>query len=123
MTGTERLKSILRKTREAYQENTGKAARVTVHMGTCGLASGAQEIYDLFKTELRGLRAGVDLVQSGCAGLCSREPMVTVHMEGNPPVVYVDMTPAKVKRILDHHLVRGIPVREFMIGTGCETIG
>jgi len=92
-------------------------------MGTCGLASGAQEIFDRFEKELRKDRARVDLIQSGCAGLCSREPMVTVHIAGNSPIVYVDMTPEKVKRIIDHHLFRGIPVRDCMIGTGCETIG
>ena len=34
---------------------------------------------------------------SGCAGLCSREPMATVELLGQAPVKYCDLNEEKMK--------------------------
>ena len=50
--------------------------RVTVHMGTCGIAAGAEKIKEVLLDEFRKRNMDdVTLTSSGCAGLCSREPM------------------------------------------------
>jgi len=99
-------------------------ARVTVHMGTCGIASGAREIMKAFLTQT-GDRAEKDvmLTTSGCAGLCSHEPMATVELKGEPPIKYAELTEAKVKRIFQDHVVGGQVVAEFALGKGHERIG
>jgi NADP-reducing hydrogenase subunit HndB len=58
---------------------------------------------------------------SSCAGLCSREPMATVDITGQAPVKYVDLDPAKARRILAEHVVGGAVVREFALAAGSET--
>jgi NADP-reducing hydrogenase subunit HndB len=99
-------------------------ARVTVHMGTCGISAGSREVMAalLKKIEDEGL-ADVVITTSGCAGLCSREPMATVELKGQPPVKYVDLTPAKIVRIFDEHVLKGRPVKDFALASGCETTG
>src|SRR3990172_4861147 len=58
-------------------------AKITVHMGTCGIAAGARTILNAFMDEVnrRGV-TDVILTTSGCAGLCSKEPMATVGGRG-----------------------------------------
>src|SRR4030042_5458411 len=67
----------------------GCAGRITVHMGTCGLASGTQNIMDRLLQEIsEGSRPDIAVNSSGCIGLCSREPLVTVEILGQEPGIY-----------------------------------
>ena len=63
-----------------------------------------------------------DLIQtiSSCAGLCSREPMMTVELQDEPPVKYVDLTPEKAKRIFVEHVMGGKIVTEYALALGSE---
>lgn len=102
------------------REGVGKA-KITVHMGTCGIASGAREIMEAVMSEIeaRDLK-DVIVTTSGCAGLCSREPMATVELLGKPPVKYVDLTKEKVKKIFDEHIVGGNIVTKYALAIGSE---
>jgi len=105
------------------RESEGKA-KVTVHMGTCGIASGAREIMKAFLKQIEEQNAhDVVLTTSGCAGLCSHEPMATVELANEAPVKYVKLTDAKVKEILRDHVVGGKVVAEYALGKGNERVG
>jgi NADP-reducing hydrogenase subunit HndB len=97
-------------------------AKVTVHMGTCGIAAGARDILASVMKEIDE-RQLVDVLvtNSGCAGLCSKEPMITVEMVNEPaPVKYIDMTPAKIKKIFDTHILKNEIVKEYALALGSE---
>jgi NADP-reducing hydrogenase subunit HndB len=100
----------------------GHRVKVTVHMGTCGIASGARKVMNAFLTEVneRGLK-DVILTTSGCAGLCSREPMVTVELVGEAPVKYCDIDETKAKEILEGHVLGGEIVEKYALAIGSET--
>jgi len=96
--------------------------KITVHMGTCGIAAGARDIMTavINEVERRSLH-DVLVTNSGCAGLCSQEPMMTVETVSEvAPVKYVSLTPEKVKRIIDGHVVTGQPVLEYALALGSE---
>jgi NADP-reducing hydrogenase subunit HndB len=98
-------------------------AKVTVHMGTCGIAAGAREIMDALLDELGKNRVTDVIVStSGCAGLCNREPMATVEVKGQPPVKYIDLTPEKIRVIFDRHVLGGHIVAEYALAIGSETV-
>jgi len=99
-------------------------AKITVHMGTCGIAAGARKVM----SALMGLleqREETDIVvtTSGCAGLCSREPMMTVELAGKAPVKYVDLDESKVERIFQDHVLSGAVVQEYALAIGSERRG
>ncbi len=99
--------------------NGGAAGRVVVHMGTCGIAAGAREIAAAFSAEMAAAGVGgVALSTSGCAGPCSLEPMATVAAAGGAPVLYGELTPEKVKRIVAQHVAGGRAVVEYAVGMG-----
>ena len=62
------------------------------------------------------------LTISSCAGLCSREPMVTIELQGQPPVKYIDITPEKAVEILDKHVLGGEIVKEYALAAGSERV-
>jgi len=62
----------------------------------------------------------VIVTTSGCAGLCSREPMATVEITGKPPVKYVDLTAEKIKKILNTHIIKGNIIKDYALAIGSE---
>jgi NADP-reducing hydrogenase subunit HndB len=102
------------------RDGQGKA-RITVHMGTCGIASGAREVMDAL---LKGIEENqirdVLVTTSGCAGLCSHEPMATVEFLETPPVKYIDLDPEKIVKILLQHADKGEIVTEYALAIGSE---
>jgi NADP-reducing hydrogenase subunit HndB len=97
--------------------------KITVHMGTCGIAAGAREILTLFREGIaeKGLH-DVILTNSGCAGLCAKEPMITVEFEDQPPVKYISLDKKKALRIFEEHVIGGKPVEDFALARGSETV-
>ena len=102
------------------REGAGKA-KITVHMGTCGIAAGARKIMSTLLDEFQKRNIeDIILTNSGCAGLCSKEPMATVQREGETPVKYVELTPEKIIKILDEHVLGGNVVEEYALAKGSE---
>ena len=99
-------------------------AKVTVHMGTCGIAAGARKVMstllDLIEKEQT---KDVILSASSCAGLCSREPMITVELKGQTPVKYVDLDEEKTRKIFSAHVLAGEVVEEYALAIGSERVG
>jgi len=117
----EKISQRVRKT-TLLREGAGKA-KIVVHMGTCGIAAGAREIMNtlLDEFEKRNI-VDVILTSSGCAGLCSKEPMATVEVKDEAPVKYVDLTPEKIRRILTEHVIGGKVISEYALAVGSERV-
>ena len=104
------------------REGAGRA-KVTVHMGTRGISAGARKIM----SALLALIAKQDvedviLTTSGCAGLCSREPMMTVELKDHAPVKYVDLDEEKTLKIFTEHVIGGNAVAEYALAAGSERV-
>lgn len=96
--------------------------KVTVHMGTCGIASGAKEVMDALLREIE--EAGVSdvaVTTSGCMGLCSREPLVTVEILNQDPIKYEYMNSNKMRQVFKRHILEGEIQNPFVLARGAET--
>ncbi len=104
----------------ALREGKGRA-RITVHMGTCGIAAGARKVMSalLEEVESRNL-TDVIVTASGCAGLCPREPMATVELLDQAPVKYVDLDAKRIREIVESHVLGGVIVEAYALGVGSE---
>ena len=99
-------------------------AKVTVHMGTCGIAAGARKIMSTMLTLVEEKDSeDIILTTSGCAGLCSREPMMTVELKGEAPVKYVDLDEEKTRKVFAEHVLSGAVVEEYALAIGSERVG
>jgi len=115
----------LKRIKESYHQGLregGFRAKITVHMGTCGIAAGARGIMNTIMEELaKSDLKDVAITTSGCAGLCSQEPMATIELSGQPPVKYISLTEDKIRRIFTEHVAGGKPVVEYALVVGHET--
>lgn len=96
------------------RQNLGRV-RITVHLGRCGISAGARTILASVMAEIERRRLDdVVLLTSGCLGSCNLEPMLTVDA-GPPssPVLYVRLTPEKVMRIFESHILDGRMLPEY----------
>ena len=120
----EDLDKISERVRRAtvLREGAGRA-KVTVHMGTCGIAAGARGIMDALLAEVEERNINdVILTTSGCAGLCSKEPMATVELRGEAPVKYIELTAEKIRKIFSEHVLSGNIVKEYALAIGSERV-
>jgi NADH:ubiquinone oxidoreductase subunit F (NADH-binding)/(2Fe-2S) ferredoxin len=78
--------------------------RISVGMSTCGLASGAQAVYDEIDKELTKRNVDAKLVKVGCMGSCYAEVIIEVTKKVYNTAIYSDVTPDKVPSILDSYL-------------------
>jgi NADP-reducing hydrogenase subunit HndB len=57
---------------------------------------------------------------SGCIGICSREPLVTVEEQDREPIVYERLTQARMRQIFRQHILGGKVQPEFVMARGRE---
>jgi NADP-reducing hydrogenase subunit HndB len=100
----------------------GYRAKVTVHMGTCGIAAGARAVMTALMEEVSKANVtDVIVTTSGCAGLCAKEPLATVELINQPPVRYCDLNDEKMREIFREHIMGGLPVEKYALVVGSET--
>ena len=100
----------------ALREGSGEM-RVVVGMATCGIAAGARPVLSAFVEEIANedLANKVTVSQTGCIGICQYEPVVEIMEAGKEKVTYIQMTPEKVKRVVEEHIKGGKVVAEFTL--------
>lgn len=116
----EDLTRIKEKTKRDMRLRDGAATvQVTVHMGTCGIAAGAGEVMKALLEEIAEAdRQDVRVVNSGCLGMCSTEPNVTVEMLDQPPIVYRDMDRNRMRQVFRRHVLLGEVQTHFALARG-----
>lgn len=62
--------------------------------------------------EAAGRKDNIEIIQTGCQGLCAKGPIVVVQ-PGN--VYYQEVDSDKIKRIFEEHIVGGKPVQDFLM--------
>jgi NADP-reducing hydrogenase subunit HndB len=95
---------------------TLKTVKITVHMGTCGIAAGGREVMDALLEEMTETdRQDIRVVTSGCMGMCSSEPNVTVEIQGKEPVIYQHMDGNKMRQVFKRHVLVGEVQTDFAL--------
>src|SRR5574342_1301266 len=103
---------------EKRREASSGRIRVTVGMGSCGIAAGAGWVMNVLEEQIQ--RAGlknVTLSQTGCVGLCKHEPIVEISIGEAPKVTYGSVTVQAAERIVREHLLGGKVLEELVIDT------
>jgi NADP-reducing hydrogenase subunit HndB len=90
--------------------------QIIIGMGTCGIAAGAREVMTAVLEELakRNLN-NVSVLQTGCIGMCQKEPLLDVVRPGEDRVTYGPVSPSDVPRIIAEHLVNGNIVEDLVV--------
>lgn len=91
---------------EKLREDLGKKQRnwIRVGMSTCGIAAGAQEVFNIISAEIKNRNIDIDVKRCGCVGMCYAEPLVEVSVEGMPKVFYGKVDKDTAVKIVEKHI-------------------
>ena len=116
------LKKIKEKTAKETSLREGAAnIKITVHMGTCGIAAGARETMHAILEELAKRQIDAHVTTVGCIGMCAFEPLVDVEQAGGSRITYGNMHPENVPRMIEEHLIHGRVVDDWVVARMPQT--
>ena len=116
MKSLEDLKKMREEALKKVDMRTGdKDYRVVVGMATCGIAAGARPVLNALVEESTKGNYSWKITQTGCIGICVKEPIVEVFDKENNKTTYVHVDADKAKKILQEHIGKGKIVEEYTI--------
>jgi (2Fe-2S) ferredoxin len=89
---------------------------VKVGMSTCGIAAGADTVFNVMTNEVKKRNLNVSVKKCGCAGSCFAEPLVEVSIEGMPQVIYGAVDEDTAREIIDKHICGKRLVNDHIYG-------
>ena len=101
----------------ALRTHGNASSKYERHVLVCGgtgcTSSGSPKLIAKLEEEFaaKGLTDKVQIVKTGCFGLCERGPIMIVYPEGS---FYSRVELDEISRIVDEHLIGGNPVKEFL---------
>lgn len=88
-----------------------KVTEVQVGLASCGVAAGAEAVFNQFR-KILGSKVVVKPV--GCLGMCYNEPLVAVITDSGERFLYKRVDAALAKRIAEEHVKGGTPLEDFL---------
>ncbi len=87
---------------------------IYVATGTCSIIAGAHKTLAAIKNYLRERNFTALVVETGCPGFCSAEPLVDIQLPGKTRLSFREITEDKVPFLLDDVLHRIIPTENLL---------
>ena len=91
---------------------------IKVGLGTCGVSAGGEKVYQALKSEIAKANIPVKLIETGCMGNCYQEVLLEIDDDQGHNFFYGNITPEKVKRLLDEQIVLNQPIEEWIVKGG-----
>jgi NADH-quinone oxidoreductase subunit F len=88
-----------------------------VGAATCGRAAGATEVLQHLRDHIKTEKINTRIIEVGCLGPCSFEPLVIVQKSGAPSVCYANVGPEKIIQILENYVLGDDPCAQWALGT------
>ena len=90
--------------------------RIKVGSATCEDAAGARDVYDEFEKHIRSSgRNDIIIHTVGCSGRCSIEPVVSIILPKEKPVVYQKVNRDAVHKIFISHVLGKKEEKDFLV--------
>ncbi len=116
LTNEKNLGKIREQINSQWKADHSRRPRVLVGAATCGRAAGALEVLQAFRGELEAKKIDAHLIEVGCVGLCYLEPIVGIEKPGYPLILYQQVSPQRVKALVERWLLRDDPCAEYALG-------
>ena len=92
--------------------------RVSIGLGTCGIAAGARHVRRAVVEGLEALGLDAEVRVTGCLGMCYREVLVELESPDFGPCLYGEVTPELVPELLAAHFREGRVLAEHLVRNG-----
>lgn len=99
-----------------FQSKYSNSIRIYYGDASCENAAGAVKVKERLLSVCNEKKLNsVYIGKIGCSGKCDYEPMMQVIVEGKPPYKYCKMTPEKVDKVIEEHIINGKPIEEYLL--------
>jgi (2Fe-2S) ferredoxin len=97
----------------ALEEMDSKKWKILICGGTGCTSSGSIKLLNKLEEELEaaGIREDVNIIKTGCFGLCALGPIMIVYPDG---YFYSRLEPEQLHEIVQEHLAGGRPVLKYL---------
>jgi NADH-quinone oxidoreductase subunit F/NADP-reducing hydrogenase subunit HndC len=119
------LKTIedLKQIKNKFLEENNDKVQIKVSMATCGITAGADSVYEYFKNEIDRIDNNkIELISTGCMGLCHSEPTIEVTLPGEKPEIYGNVDVKKAEDIFKDILYKKVKDSDIIINSKQEKI-
>ncbi len=89
---------------------------VTVGLGSCGIAAGANKTYEKIKALKETEKLDFDLKKTSCVGMCYREPLVEITDETGT-YLYGEVNADRAVEVIEKHINQHDPIRDYIVYT------
>ncbi len=89
---------------------------ISIGMSACGLAAGAEEVYQTLVEEVKKRNLPIEINKCGCIGMCYAEPLVEVKVKGLPTVTYGKVNKEIAIKILERHVAGKMLINDYVFG-------
>ena len=87
-----------------------------VGAATCGRAAGATAVLERLAAEIETRQLAAEVIEVGCLGPCSLEPLVIVHKPGAPRICYGGVGAEEATQLIEKHVLGDDPCASFALG-------
>ena len=89
---------------------------VTVGLGSCGIAAGANKTYDKIKALKETEKLDFELKKTSCVGMCYREPLVEIT-DDTGTYLYGEVDADRAVEVIEKHINQKDPIRNYIVYT------
>lgn len=116
MKSLEELKELRRNLEKEMSARDDKdKTKIIIGMGTCGIAAGARNILQAVLKEIEKRNLDIIVTQTGCIGMCEKEPLLDVQLPGKERITYGNLEEKDVEKIIVEHVINGNIVKDLAI--------
>ncbi|MFH1001038.1 MAG: NADH-quinone oxidoreductase subunit NuoF, partial [Bacteroidota bacterium] len=88
--------------------------KVLIGLASCGIAAGANKVYEKLNALKNSEKLDIELKKTGCLGMCFREPLVEI-IDETGSYLYGEINEERAIEIFDKHLKQNEPVKEYIV--------
>ncbi len=88
--------------------------KVIVGLGSCGIAAGANKVFEKIKALKEADNLKFELKKTSCIGMCYREPLVEI-VDDNGSYLYGDINEKKAAELIEKHILKNEPIKSYVV--------
>ncbi len=88
--------------------------RISVGLGSCGMAAGANAVYRRLETILMEGKAEFELKRTSCLGMCYNEPLVAV-LDERGEFLYGKIHEESAGKLIEEHILKGNTLKGHLV--------
>lgn len=88
--------------------------QVIVGLGSCGIAAGANKVYEKLVKIKEAEKHDFELKKTSCVGMCYKEPLVEI-IDENGTFIYGEITEDNVSELVQEHVIGNNPIKEYVV--------